>query len=96
MASDYGWYYDLIQNAFHSRWSQPRGVTTSEHISTRAALVIAPDGRVLSARIINPSGVAAMDRSIDDALRSVDKISAVPRGLSDGGNLEITIRFKLD
>ena len=97
MNVDYGWYDNLIKNAFHSRWNRPTGANAgSRKIIVRTTVTIAPDGRIQSARIVRPSGIRAVDQSVDQALRSVSRIAAIPRGLTDGGSLEVDLLFELD
>lgn len=93
---NYDWYDQIIQDAFHRRWNQPKGHFGNRSLATRASITIAPDGQIRSARIISRSGVADLDSSVDSALRAVTNIQKLPAGLAKNGNYSVTIRFTLN
>jgi TonB family protein len=84
----------MIQSTFHGRWSQPKNIS-SRLLTTRTKITIAPDGRVVGAQIVTPSGVRAMDDSVNRALRSVSRLKALPQGIVSSGNYSVIIRFEL-
>ena len=92
--ASYTSYVDLV---YRSAWAplKPRE-TTDRTASVLARVVIARDGRVLSHEILKPSGIAALDRSVDAALDRVRSIGRpFPEGTTDTQR-EFDILFTLE
>jgi len=68
--STYAWH---VRNAFINAWIPPQNVQDSS-ATTDVTVVIRRDGRVAQARIVKRSGIAALDRSVQDALDRVREI----------------------
>ncbi len=83
----------MIQEAFHGQWQQPRNISSSTLLA-RTKITIAPDGRILSARIVDQSPMPEMNTSVERALQSVTRLRPLPRGIARG-NYTILIRFEL-
>ena len=91
--ADFGSYNAMIQEAFHGQWQQPRNISSSTLLA-RTKITIAPDGRILSARIVDQSPMPEMNTSVERALQSVTRLRPLPRGMAKG-NYTILIRFEL-
>jgi TonB family protein len=88
-------YNSMIKSVFHSRWSQPKNIN-SRVLVTRTQITIAPDGRIVSARIVTPSGVRELDASVDRSLRAVSRLRPLPKGIAPPGkNYTVVIRYEL-
>ncbi len=83
----------MIQDAFHGQWTQPQNIS-SKTLLARTKITIAPDGRIISARIVDLSPVPEMNNSVTKALQSVSRLRPLPQGISKG-NYTILIRFEL-
>lgn len=75
-------YKDIIQSTYTSAWSPPADLS-DDTATVVASITIASDGRVMSGRITNRSGNAAMDRSIQNTLDNVTYIQPFPPGSKD-------------
>lgn len=87
--------YDLYVVSLYQRAFQPPLEVADESVTTRVRIVIARDGTVVDARIVAPSGVAALDRAVQAAL---DRVTAIGEPLPDeikGDRHTIVIRFNL-
>ena len=91
--ADFGRYNAMIQAAFHGQWQQPRNIS-SNTLLARTRITIAPDGRVVSARIVDQSPMPEMNASVTKALQSVSRLHPLPRGIARN-NYTILIRFEL-
>jgi TonB family protein len=78
----YANYAQVIRSIYDHAWMDPEEVADSG-LTVRARIVIARDGRVLSSRVVQPSGVAAMDKSVRQALDRVTRVPAFPAGSKD-------------
>ncbi|HRY48224.1 MAG TPA: TonB family protein [Candidatus Paceibacterota bacterium] len=78
----YANYAQVIRTLYDRAWIDPEEVADS-NLSVRAAIVIARDGRILSSRLVRPSGVAAMDKSVRQALDRVTRVPAFPAESKD-------------
>ena len=89
----YASYDQAVRSKYWHAWRPPQD-TASDNAITRATVTIASDGSVLSARIIQPSGDASVDRSVRDTLDRVTYIAPFPQGAKDKQRT-YTIRFDL-
>ncbi len=82
-------YSEYIWSKYYAAWRTPeeRGGASS----VRVEIVVARDGRVISADIIKRSGDAALDKSVRDALDRVRTLPAFPEGARD-----LTRTFKIN
>jgi protein TonB len=89
----YAPYDQAVQSIYWHAWKPPQD-TASDAAVTKATVVIASDGTVLSARIIKPSGDASVDRSVQQALDRVTYIAPFPEGAKEKQRT-YTIKFDL-
>jgi len=89
----YAGYDQVVQSIYWHDWTPPEN-TASDEAVTKATVIIASDGTVLSARIITPSGDSSVDKSVQRTLERVTFIKPVPEGAKDKQRT-YTIRFDL-
>lgn len=89
----YASYDQAVRSKYWHAWIPPQD-TASDTAITRATVTIASDGSVLSARIIQPSGDASVDRSVRDTLDRVTYIAPFPQGAKEKQRT-YTIKFDL-
>ncbi len=77
--SAYGW---QIRNAFDNAWVAPTGIA-DDLATTDVEVVIRKDGKILSSRIVKRSGIAALDRSVQDAINRIGQVPAFETGATD-------------
>jgi len=86
-------YGTLIIAACKKNWTPPgRGVLGRPVPSTDVEITVARDGRILSSRITGPSGNAALDRSVLEAIRLSNPLPAFPPELT-GAQITFPITF---
>jgi TonB family protein len=98
IASELGWYNEMIHDRFHEQWDQPTvaaGVPAENYVAL-LKIRIEKDGRVSSYSLSKPSGVAVMDSSVLAAAARVKKIAPLPDRLAKRGAYEIAIKFERD
>ena len=96
-ASEFGWYFSMIHDRFHSRWDQPTNLPPgAQDIVTTLKIRINKDGTILSRDILHSSGDTTMDESVMTAAERVPQIDPLPAGLGNGEYFDINIAFKLD
>ena len=61
----------------------PPDETASDDANVKVRVTIASDGRVISARVIGPSGDASVDRSVQNTLDRVTDIAPFPDGSTE-------------
>lgn len=72
-------YQNLLYNIYKPRWDRGRPDAIVDNLAVvRAAVTIARDGRVLSNRILQSSGIPAVDKAADRVLKSVTFIAPFP------------------
>jgi hypothetical protein len=77
---DYGLF---VRTRFDQAWRTPQDVT-DQNATVKAEVIIARDGTIVSTRILQKSGIAALDKSVSEALARVDKIGKpFPEGAKD-------------
>jgi TonB family protein len=89
----YAGYDQVVQSVYWHAWVPPED-TASDTAIVRASVVIASDGTVLSARVIQPSGDASVNRSVQRTLENVTFIHAFPEGAKEKQRT-YTIKFDL-
>lgn len=87
---------DLIaaERAYYKAWNVPTNVPRKE-ISVRTVVRIAKDGRVLSARITELSGNAAVDESVRKTLNSVQRVAPLKASATAPDEYTIHISFNV-
>ena len=95
-ASDLGRYNQMIHERFYGVWEQPISVVRStQDFVTILKIRIRKDGAIVGREIVNPSGNPAMDESVQRAAEKVQRIEALPTGMTTDP-YEVRIAFKLD
>lgn len=89
----YAPYDQAVRSIYWHAWIPPED-TASDAAVTKVTVTIESDGRVLSARIINPSGDASVDKSVQQTLDRVTFIAPFPEGAKDKQRT-YTINFNL-
>jgi len=87
-------YRDVVFSAYYNAWRTPDGAA-SRLSSADAKVTIARDGSILSSELVRPSNDAALDRSVDRALRAVTKLPPFPASAHDEQRTFL-IRFNLE
>ncbi len=70
VGASYAPYSAWVKTVYENAWIIPAD-TTSDDAITRVSVTVASDGSILSSRIVNPSGDAQMDASVQRALDRV-------------------------
>lgn len=78
----YASYAQIVRSRYTLAWRPPEDLD-DESAKVRVTVTIARDGTVLSARIVEPSGNAVMDRSIRQTLEEVTFIAPFPEGVKE-------------
>ena len=89
-----GWYYAAVRQAMYNAWDQPSRLSIPPGRVTSVRVRISPDGRILKRDLVIPSGIAALDDSVMQAVSSVKQLKALPSSFR-GSYKEITIDFEL-
>jgi len=80
----YASYADVVKSVYDQAWAQiPLGTVANSNENVRVSVVIASDGTVVSARIIESSGDTALDASVQKTLERVTFIAPFPEGTTD-------------
>jgi len=77
----YANYAAAVKSIYEQAWILPNDV--SDNANTKVSVTIASDGTVISARIIDPSGDAGLDASVQRTLDRVKFIAPFPEGATD-------------
>ncbi len=88
----YANFKSAVYSIYYNAWHPPSGITI-ENAVTDTEVVVARDGTVISARIIKPSGDAAMDASVKQALDRVRNLPPLPLESSE---TQRVLRIKFD
>ena len=75
-------YWERVDKFFTERWKRPAGVLVSDDTSVIVYIKIDYTGRVLQAKIQTPSGNAAVNRSAELMLKTLDRIPQPPPGVA--------------
>ena len=93
---DLGRYNRMIHERFYGVWEQPISVVrASQDFVTVLKIRIRKDGSIVGREIVTPSGNPAMDESVQRAAEKVQRIEALPNGMTTDP-YEVRIAFKLD
>jgi colicin import membrane protein len=87
-------YRDIIASKYYNAWVAPSELDDASTPVVIARVTIARSGDVISAHVIQSSGNAAMDRSIENVLQTVTFIEPFPAGSKDQERT-VTIKFNL-
>jgi TolA protein len=85
-------YADAIWTRYYQAWQTPDGRDIRTPV--KVEIVVARDGRILSANIIRSSGDSALDRSVRQALDRVSKLPPFPEESKDSQR-SFKINFEL-
>jgi len=77
----YANYASIVKSVYDAAWTLPDTIAGDENITVK--VTIASDGTVISARIIDRSGDAPVDASVQRALDRVSYVAPFPEGSSD-------------
>ncbi|MEI6872190.1 MAG: TonB family protein, partial [Verrucomicrobiota bacterium] len=81
---------------FYGVWEQPISVVRSAQDFVAVLKIrIRKDGTIVGREIVSPSGNPAMDESVQRAAEKVQRIDALPAGMTTDP-YEVRIAFKLD
>ncbi len=75
-------YKDVVASIYTAAWVPPAELD-DDTATVTVKVTIARDGRVISGRIIKPSGNTGMDHSIQNVLENVTFIQPFPEGSRD-------------
>jgi TonB family protein len=78
----YANYADAVKSIYDQAWTLPSALANDNEIA-KVSVTIASDGTVVSARIIDSSGDAALDGSVQRTLERVTYIAPFPEGTTD-------------
>jgi TonB family protein len=84
-------YEQVITRTFLLAWVLPHEATSSSNIPV-ASVVIAKDGRVMSAKLVKPSRNQELDKSVQQALKRVTAVHPFENSSKDERRV-FTIRF---
>jgi TonB family protein len=87
-------YETYIYNAYYRAWVAPDSVT-DKLASVDVKIVVARDGSILQAEIVNKSGERDLNRSVEQALNRVHHLPPFPSASSDEQR-SFLLRFNLD
>ncbi len=77
---DYGLF---VKSRYEAAWRPPSDLS-DQNPTVKAEVIIARDGTIVSTRILQKSGIAALDKSVSEALGRVDTIGkSFPEGAKD-------------
>jgi len=80
----YANYADVVKSVYDQAWAQvPLDNVANENENVKVRVTIASDGTVISARIIDSSGDAALDDSVQKTIERVAFIAPFPEGTAD-------------
>lgn len=86
-------YRTVVFTYYYNAWQTPDEFDDAE-ATTTARIVVARDGRIISAELDKRSGKASLDRSVERALQSVRKLPAFPESTRDSQRTFL-LRFNL-
>lgn len=90
----YADYKSIIYTIYYNAWHPP-DLATDDDSTTQAKIVISRSGDILSFRIEKKSGNAALDKSVEAALRRVEKIPVTFPETSKDSQRSFIINFNL-
>ena len=84
----------MIQQAYDDAWIKPGG-SMQRGAVVKVQVILALDGSIKSAKIVKPSGLVELDRSVRDAMDRVRKIGDKPPSGSSETDRTFVINFNL-
>jgi protein TonB len=90
----YASYNSAIASIYYEAWTPPDDASNDDS-DTRVSITIARDGTVISARIVNPSGDARVDASVQRALDRVPSVPPLPDGTKENQRT-LFLKFNLN
>lgn len=89
-------YRQFVRKCYNGAWKWAKQSESSNSRSTvKAKVVVNLDGSIASAQIVQPSGLAELDDSVQDALNRVRKIDKKPPSKASIKDRTFTITFNL-
>lgn len=89
-------YNNLLYNIYKPRWDRGRpDAVVDSFVAVKAAVTIERTGVVLSSRILQPSGIPAVDKAADRVLKSVTFTAPFPETTKDSERI-FTINFTVE
>jgi protein TonB len=70
-------YNTVVRSIYFKAWTTPDNVA-NKLAEAKVKLVVARDGTILSAEIVDPSGEAGVDKSVERVLRAVTRLPEFP------------------
>ena len=90
-------YFAEVTAFLHRLWQQPdRGAIGRADPTVTVSLTVASDGRLARRRVVRPSGIGAMDRSVASVLRQLARLPAPSSHGIRRKSLTIEVVFELD
>jgi len=74
-------YSQVVISIYQQQWIKPIGI--EQTATVKATVIIARDGRVISARITKLSGNRTVDESVEQVLQRVKTVAPFPEGATD-------------
>ena len=78
----YANYASVVKSVYERAWRTPDDAANDE-ANTRVSVTIGSDGTVISSRILNPSGDASVDASVQRTLDNVNFVAPFPDGAQE-------------
>jgi TonB family protein len=78
----YANYATIVKSVYTQAWTPPDDAASDE-ANVKVSVTIANDGRVISAHVVEKSGDAGVDRSVQNTLDRVTDIAPFPDGATD-------------
>ena len=78
----YANYSSVVKSVYERAWTLPDN-TSSDDANTRVSVTIGSDGTVISSRILDPSGDAGVDASVQRTLDRVTFVAPFPDGAKE-------------
>ena len=97
VASEFGWYGNMLHDRFYSAWVQPTTtVPSGSKISTLVKIRIDKDGRVSKFELIKPSENVVVNESVAAIAKRVTEVDPPPTGVIKGDHYDVKINFELN
>ena len=97
IASEFGWYGNMLHDRFYSAWIQPTtNVPSGSKFSTLVKVRIEKDGHVSKFEIFKPSKNAVVNESVTAVAKQVTEVDAPPPQLIKGDHYDVNINFELN
>ena len=78
----YANYASVVKSVYERAWRTPNDASNDD-ANTRVSVTIGSDGTVISSHILDPSGDAAVDASVQRTLDNVNFIAPFPDGAKE-------------